>query len=339
MRHSIGRFLRALSSCRRLLTALLLTGFVAVGLSSCGGDAGAAKSGRLRVAVVPKGTSHDFWQSVRAGAMQAAAKLDVDMDWQGGPEGDRAAQIRLVETLANGRVQGILLAPVDARALQAPVEEAKRAGVPTVVFDSALDGDAHVGFIATDNKRGGELAGEKLGELLGGKGKVLMLRFQEGSASTMAREQGFLGAIGKFDGITLVSDNQHAGTLDAARTKSDALLLAHADVDGIFCPNESTAHGMLAALEAVGKAGVVKFVGFDANPELLSGLEKGHIDALVVQDPVAMGRRGLELLVAHLRGETIEPVVHTALCVATPQNREQPEIAALLRPDLSILKR
>ena len=291
--------------------------------------------------MVPKGTAHDFWQSVHAGARQAAESLDVDIDWIGPqPEGDREAQIRLVETLANGKVQGILLAPVDARALVSPVEQARRGGVPTVVFDSGLEGDGHVSFIATDNWRGGSLAGEKLGELMGGVGTVVMLRFQEGSASTMAREAGFLAELARdYPDIEVVSDNQYAGDLEKARSTSDALLLAHPEVDGIFCPNESTAHGMLSALVAAGKTEDVKFVGFDASRELLAGLERGDIDALVVQDPVAMGRRGLELLVAHLRGEDVPAAESTALCLATPDNHEEPAIAALLRPDLSILKR
>lgn len=325
-----------LISRRAVLPSLLL-----VPAMLAGGCGGGADSARLRLAVVPKGTAHDFWQSVHAGALQAAEALDVDIEWVGPqPEGDREAQIRLVETLANGRVKGILLAPVDARALVAPVEQARRAGVPTVVFDSALDGEGHVSFIATDNRRGGELAGEKLGELLGGKGEVVMLRFQEGSASTDAREAGFLATLSaKYPDIEVVSDNQYAPSLDKARSTSDALLLAHSGVDGIFCPNESTAHGMLSALAAAGKAGKIRFVGFDASPELLGGLERGDIDALVVQDPVAMGRRGLELLVAHLRGEEVPKLERTELCVATPDNHEEPAVAALLRPDLSILDR
>ena len=137
------------------------------------------------------------------------------------------AQIRLVETLANGKVKGILLAPVDARALAAPVEQAARGGVPTVVFDSALDGDKHVSFIATDNRRGGELAGAKLGELMGGKGKVVMLRFQEGSASTMAREAGFLATLAeKYPAIEIISDNQYAPSLGRCRVQLPKKALA-----------------------------------------------------------------------------------------------------------------
>lgn len=307
---------------------------------ACGGGA-SKNAGRLRLAVVPKGTAHDFWQSVHAGAKTAAEALGVDIEWQGpNPEGDREKQITLVETFVTRRVDGILLAPVDHTALAAPVADAKRSGVPTVVFDSGLEGTAHVSFVASDNRRGGEQAGEKLGELLGGQGKVIVLRFMEGSASTTAREAGCLDTLRKrFPGIAIVSDNQYAPNLEKARTAADALLLRHPDATGVFCPNESTTHGMLLALDAVGKAGVVKFVGFDSSPPLLEGLRKAHIHALVVQDPVTMGRRGVELLVAHVRGEVVPKAENTALVVATPENREQPAIRALLHPDLSVLGR
>lgn len=329
----------------RLVLCVLLT-LLALVVGACsksaaGAPGAAPAKARLRFAVVPKGTAHDFWQSVHAGALAAAQQLGVDIDWQGPqPEGGREAQIGVVETFVTRKVAGILLAPVDNTALAAPVAEAKRAGVPTVVFDSNLDGAAHVSFIATDNRRGGQLAGEKLGELLGGAGKVIVLRYTEGSASTMAREAGCLETLRtKFPKIEVVSDNQYAPNLDKARATADALLLAHPEVAGVFCPNESTTLGMLLALDAVGKAGKVKFVGFDASPPLLVGLEKAQIHGLVVQDPVGMGRRGLELLVRHVRGETVPAVENTELVLATPENREQPAIRALLHPDLSILRR
>jgi ribose transport system substrate-binding protein len=320
----------------------VLLGLAAFLPSACGGSAGADSKGKLRLAVIPKGTANEFWKSIHAGAEEAAKQLDVAILWQGPqPENDREAQIRVVENFVNAKVDGIVLAPVDETALVRPVEDAARGGVPTVVIDSGLDTQKRVAFVATDNHQGGVLAAERLGQLLGGKGNVILLRYQEGSASTMAREAGFLETIkAKFSGIKMVSDNQYgSGDLGKARSTSDSLLLAHPDVDGIFCPNETTTHGMLLALEAVGKAGKVKFVGFDASDPLVQGLEKGEIHGLVVQDPVTMGRQGVEAMVAHLRGKPVEPVQHTALGLATPENRTEPQMARLLHPDLSILGR
>lgn len=302
--------------------------------ASCGRGAEADGVRRLRIAVVPKGTAHDFWQAVHAGAQAAATELGVEITWQGPqPEGDREAQIRVVEAVVTRRVDGLLLAPVDHEALAGAVADAAKSGVPTVVFDSALDGAAHVAFVATDNRRGGELAGERLAERLGGRGRVVVLRYQEGSASTAAREAGCLAALARHPGIQVVSDNQRAANLEQARTVADALLTAHRDVDGVFCPNESTTLGMLRALEAHGRAGKVQFVGFDASPPLSEALAAGRIDALVVQDPAGMGRAGVGLLVRHLRREQVPAVVHTELVVATKDNLATPAVRALLFPE------
>src|SRR5262249_59238495 len=115
------------------------------------------------------------------------------------------------------------------------------------------------------NEKGGQLAGEELGKKMGGKGKVLLLRYQEGSASTTLREKGFVEAIGKFEGIQLVDPHRYAGpTRASAQEAAENLLSANGDITGVFCPNESSTFGMLLALRARGMAGKVKFVGFDA---------------------------------------------------------------------------
>lgn len=311
-------------------------GALAFGLLAAVAACSRAKEGdAVRVAVVPKGTQHEFWKSIRAGAAAAANRLGVEMLWKGpDPEGDRQAQIHLVQSCVSAGVHGIVLAPVDELALVPVVAEAKRAGVPTVVIDSGLRGDAHLAFVATDNEKGGELAGRHLAALLGGRGRVVVLRFQQGSASTMAREAGCLAVLAGFPDITVVSAEQYAGDTEKARAAAESLLVAHPDVDGVFCPNESTTHGFLLALQSAGKAGAVKFVGFDGSKPLADGLARGQLHGLVLQDPVAMGRRGVETLVAHLRGLPFEQVVHTDLVLATPANCTEPGIRELLLPEL-----
>lgn len=329
---------RQTSSMWRLVSLGLLFASLVM-LPACGEGGKNAGPGRLRLAVIPKGTQHEYWKSVHAGALAAARELGIDIEWQGPQsEGDREGQVRVVENFVNAGVQGIVLAPLDATALVRPVEEAARAGIPTVVIDSGLNTKKRVAFVATDNYQGGVLAAGCLGELLAGKGQILVLRYQEGSASTMQREQGFLDTLQKdFPGVVVLDSNQYGGDLGKARKTADAMLLAHADIDGVFCPNESTTHGMLGALQAVGKAGKVRFVGFDANAPLVLGLTEGQIDGLVLQDPVSMGRRGVEVMVAKLRGHPVEPEEHTALQLATKANMLTPDVARVLHPDLSIL--
>lgn len=309
-------------------------------LAACGSEDPGATDGSLRIAVIPKGTTHEFWKAVHAGAEEAAQRLGVEAIWKGPlKEDDRAAQIKVVEDFIARGVDGIVLMPLDNRALEPVATEAAGQGIPVIIADSDLDWDGRVSFVATDNYRGGEMAAEALGGLLGGEGTALMMRYLEGSASTMAREQGFLDKMAAdFPGVELVSTNQYAGaTTESAYATAENLLQNHGDVKGIFCPNESSVFGMLRALQDAGRAGAVEFVGFDSSPKLLEGLRAEEIDALVLQDPVAMGRMAVEAMVAHLGGGAVEGRIDTGAKVATPTNLDSPEIAALLSPDLSIL--
>ncbi len=127
---------------------------------------------RITIAVIPKGTTHEFWKSVHAGAVKASRELDVEIYWQGPiKEDDREEQIKVVDSFKARRVSGIALAPLDEKALRVPVRNAIRAGIPVFVLDSSLDSDDHVSFVSTDNYRGGRVAGDHLADILGGKGR------------------------------------------------------------------------------------------------------------------------------------------------------------------------
>ena len=129
----------------------------------------------LTIAVIPKGTIHEFWKSVHAGAQKASREMGVEIIWKGSiREDDREEQLQIVESFIAQNVNAIVLAPLDDRSLVMPVLEAKRQGIPTVVFDSALQGDHHISFVATDNYKGGVLAAERVGELLKGSGKIIL---------------------------------------------------------------------------------------------------------------------------------------------------------------------
>ncbi len=299
-----------------------------------------AEGKRLRIAVIPKGSTHVFWKAVHAGADDAAKELgNVDVIWKGPlKEDDRESQVKTVEDFVTNKVDGIVLAPLDKTALKGPVSEATKSDIPVLIIDSALDGGDTVSFVATDNEKGGEMAGDAMVKLLGGKGKVVMLRYQENSASTEARELGFLTAIKKASGITVVSENQHAGaTVESAQRASENLLQglnkgAGMGVDGIFTPNESSTFGMLRVLQDGGNAGKVKFVGFDSSPKLLEGLKAGQINGLVIQNPRKMGYLGVKTIVEHVKGGKVEARIDTGAALITKENMDTPENQKLLTP-------
>jgi ribose transport system substrate-binding protein len=256
-------------------------------------------------------------------------------------EDDRDSQISEVEGFVSRGVSGIVLAPLDDVALRASVAGAATRGIPVVIIDSALRGDDFVSFVATDNFRAGQLAGEYIGELLRGQGRVVLLRYAEGHASTTNREEGFLAAVRKFDGLEIVSDNQYGGTdVESAYKKAENLLSRFADstgnllIDGIFCPNESSVFAMLRVLIDNGWAEDVRFVGFDSSDNLSRALAAGQIDALVLQDPMQMGYLGVKHVVDHLRGEAVPARVDTGAILATRDNMDDSAVQALLYPDL-----
>src|SRR5436853_1473451 len=326
---------------RKIVSILVvLAAIVALSCNRAGSKSGKKK---LTIAVIPKGTSHKVWKSIHAGAIKAARELsspggEVEVIWKGPlREDDREQQIQVVEGFAAQGVSGMVLAPLDNRALARPVEEAKNAGVPTVIIDSALESNSIVSFVATDNRKGGTLGADRLGELLGGKGKVILLRYAEGSASTQEREDGFLQEMKqKYPNIELISTDQYAGaTRDTAKRASENLLNRFGDeVQGIFCPNESTTAGMLLALQDIGKAGKLMFVGFDSSQSFIDAMRTKQLHGIVVQNPFNMGYLGVRTMVESLQGKTVEKRIDTGVTMITLDNLDTPESQTLLHPPL-----
>lgn len=333
------------SGRRRWATAALAAAL----LAGCGGggDAEGAASGGgatpLTIAVIPKGTTHEFWKSIHAGAIQAQRELEAEgqairVIWKGPlREDDREQQVQVVEGFLAQGVDGIVLAPLDDRALVRPVEDAQRAGVPVVIIDSELKSDQIVSFVATDNHRGGQLAADRMGKLLGNRGKVLVLRYQEGSASTQQREDGFLRRLrAAYPGIEVVSADQYAGaTRETAKRAAENLLNRFGDeIQGVFTPNESSTVGTLLALQDVGKTGTIRLVGFDASESLVRALRAGELQGLVVQNPMRMGYLGVKTMADHLRGRPTEKRVDTGVMLVTPDDLDAPATRELLDPPI-----
>ncbi len=323
---------------------MLLSATTVLTLGSCKGrrsEGGGAKK-ELRLAVIPMGTTHEFWKAIHAGARTAGDELDVRIIWKGPlKEDDRNEQVQIVETMIAAGVNGIVLTPMDDRALVPPVAEARRAGIPTVIFNSALSGNDYVAYVSTDNRKGGRLAGEFIGSLMKGRGNLILIRVIESVEGGRQREEGFLEAVrAGFPGITILSDNQYAGiTTETAYQTTENLLSRFPNVDAIFTPNESTTFGCLRALEDRGLAGRVIHVGFDSSKKLIEALEKKELRGLVLQDPFRMGYDSVKTAVAYLRGQPYEKYIDTGVVMATPENMNEPAIRKLLAPDLTILGR
>ena len=268
---------------------------------------GASKSGNI-IAVIPKGTASMWWEVVRSGAEQAGKEEGYTISWNGPEqENDREKQIQSVEDALTHGIKALVLGPNDSKALVRPVEKAKGTGIPVVIIDSSIETDQYDSFAATDNVAGGADAARRLGAALNGHGKVILTCFIQNSASTDDRARGFKETLAKeFPGIELIAEQYTLGTVEDARQKTVDMLTKHSDTDGVFAVNQPVSVGAYKALQTQGLTGKVKFVGFDSDPVLLEGIEKGEVDSLIVQNPFEIGYSGVKTAVAILQGKQVE---------------------------------
>ena len=285
------------------------------------------------IGVVPKGAGHAFWLTVKAGAQKAAAESGYTIEWNAPTlEVDASRQKDIVDSMITRRLAGIALAPVDRKALAGTVDRGTAAGIPMAIFDSGVDTANRLTYVATDNRAGGRLAARRLAEALGGKGKVAVVGFMPGSASTMEREAGFRDEIhANFPGIEIVVESFGMADRAKAMAVTENALTAHADLAGIFADNESSSAGALQAIKSR-NARQIKFVAFDANEQFVEDLRTGWIDALILQDPYQMGYETVKAITAKLSGGSPAPRRDLPATLVTRENIDSKEIPPMILP-------
>lgn len=298
--------------------------------------AACSRSAKPVVGVVPKGANHIFWQTVHAGALKAAAEHGFEVEWKAPAlEIDASRQIEIVESMVNRRLAGIALAPVDRRALVPVVERGAKAGIPVCIFDSAIDTGQRISYIATNNREGGRIAARRLGEALGGKGKVGVIGFMPGSGATMEREEGFAEELkAKFPAMELVGVQFGMADRAKAMAAAENMMTAHPDLSGLFADNESSSSGAVQALKSRG-ARKVKLVAFDSSEQLAADLKEGWIDSLIVQDPFRMGYESVRAIAEVRAGRAVAAHVDSGARLILPADLAREDVRELLFPDLS----
>jgi len=295
------------------------------------------QNARKRIGVVPKAVAHVFWQTVHAGAVAAGREAGVDIEWIGPPqETDFSRQIEIVDSMINGRLDGIVLAPTEATALVRSVERAAEQGIPLSIFDSGINTEKYVSYVSTNNYQAGVLGARKLAELIGGKGNIVMVKMVPGSSSTMEREKGFEDTLAKeFAGIRIVDARYCMSDRAKALEVSENMLTAHTNLDAIFASAEPATVGAAKAVRGRQLGEKVMLVGFDFSDTIEQDLKDGVTDALVVQDPFQIGYTAVQTVAQALKGETPEKRIETPIHVLTAADLARPEIDQLLHPDLS----
>lgn len=295
---------------------------------------GCNRTHQTTIAVIPKASADIFWQSVHAGAVKSSWANKVRMVWDGPPsETDIAGEMQIVETMINRQVDAIALAPSDRSAFKIVIDRAASAHIPVVIYDSGIDSGQYVTFVATDNYLGGEIGADRIGKILRGTGKIVMIKTTPGGASTTAREDGFRHELrAKFPGIQILDERFGMASIAESLNVAENMLTAHPDLNGIFCSNESGTEGAAQALKARGSR--IKLVGFDSSPMLLSELRAGIIDSLVIQDPFKMGETAVDEAVRAVRKEKTPKQIFLPPRLIDSENINDRDVHAQLHPDL-----
>lgn len=289
--------------------------------------AGQAWAGEC-IGVVPA-SAHAFWAQVEAGARQAGRETGIEIYFRGpSREGSVAAQLQLIDKIVERGCRALIIAPSGLEII-AKVSDLKSRGILTFYIDRDVGGADVQAVIATDNYKAGQLAGQYLGQALGGKGRVGVIRMSPPVPSTSERQRGFTQAA-EAAGLSIAFD-QPLG--DNPELTFAALREQLPNLEALFTPNGSTSRETLAALLRLKAAGQLVHVGFDAGPLLLDALKAGQLDALVVQQPYAMGYQSVRLAQRALHAPQAEPQrrqVALEAVLVTRENLERPEIEAVL---------
>lgn len=294
-----------------------------------------ASAADKEIAVIVKTVNSDFWQNVKKGANDGAAKLKgYTATFQGAAsDTDLAGQVALVENAVNRKVAGIVLAPSDPDALIPAMKKAWEAKIPVILIDSAAS-DAgknyYQSFLATDNKKAGELCAQALIDKIGKEGKIAIMSFTAGSGSEIGRVGGFRKYIETHSKLKIVGTFYSNSQMGTALNQTTDVLAANADLKGLFGANEPTAIGMGRALVQAGKAGKVAAIGFDGNGDLQAFVKDGTIEAIAVQSAYMMGHLGVTTVADVVAGKKVPKFLDTGVVMVTKKNIDKPEAKNVL---------
>jgi ribose transport system substrate-binding protein len=288
-----------------------------------------ATGAKLRIAVIPKGLTHSFWQSIRRGAEKAGSEMNAEIIWVGPADESQGTtqQQQIVEDQITKKVDGIVIAPNNKTALVPVIDKASKAGITVVIADSDAETKNRLSYVATDNEKGGAMAAERIWKLTGGKGPIGMVPVQANSESTEQREKGFEKKIAELSKgkLKVVRSQFGESNRDKSLKAAQDMLTANPNMTAIFGPNESSAVGALNAVTSRKLVGKIKIIGFDTPDILVAAVRKGEVDSIVVQNPFNMGYFGVKAVADFKAGKKVEPRIDTKVKLLTTEDIDKPE--------------
>lgn len=287
---------------------------------------------RHTIAVVPKATSHLFFVSVHAGVSDAARDFAVEILWNGPrEETEHTRQIQIVDSMLARKVDALAISATDERALAGAVARVIRAGIPVSIFDSGVNVEGYVSYIATDNYGAGCEAARRMANLIGGRGLIGMVMHKPGGTSTTLRERGFIETIATvFPNVTIAA--KQFGNADPARSRAAAenILTANPDLSGIFASSEASSLGAIQAIKTRELSSKIRLITFDNSRSHVEALKDGTVDLMFVQDAHKLGYEAVKSLVQKLRGETPPKRLDIIARVIAKADLADPQVRSLL---------
>jgi ribose transport system substrate-binding protein len=288
------------------------------------------------IGVIPKAVGDLFFAAVHAGVRRAASESGVEIVWNGPKdETDHGRQIQIVDSMVAQRITAIAISATDERALRAPVERAIAAGIPVTVFDSGVEAEGYVTFVATDNYGAGCTAARRIAELVNKNGKVGMVMHKPGGTSTMLREEGFQKTMAaEFPGVTIAARQYGMADRAKARGVAENILTGNPDITALFASSEASSLGAIQALQSRGLNGKIRLITFDTSQAHVEALDNGTIDIMMVQDSARIGYEAVKSLTEKLAGRTPARRMDLPVRLVTKSAIADPEIQQLISPKL-----
>jgi ribose transport system substrate-binding protein len=306
-------------------------------------SAPALAQGACTIALIPGLTTDAFYITMRKGAEAAAKAVGCELLFQGGPEFNPTVQVPVLQAVIARKPDAILIAPTDKQQLIAPIKQAFDAGIPVITVDTFIDdgkyqdgdgpGDFPLSYVATDNVLGGFLGGVALAKSIGERGKVYVSNVKPGISTTDQREEGFKLAMRAYPNIDVLDTQFNDDDANKAAAQVQAVFARNNDLAGVFGANLFSAIGTADGIKALGKAGEIKVVAFDAPTRIVDDLKSGLVDFAIAQHPAEIGYYGVMTAYAAIQGMSVPPHIGTGATVMTKDNIDDPEIMKFVYSD------
>jgi ribose transport system substrate-binding protein len=317
-----------------LAAALMVLAACTSGASPASSPGAGATAGGAKpyIPVISKGFQHQFWQAVKKGAEEEAAKQNVTITFEG-PENESQVdkQIEMLQAALDKKPAAVCLAALDSKAAVPLLEKAKAANIPVVGFDSGVDSDIPVATAATDNIAAAALAADKMAGLIGNSGKVGVIVHDQTSRTGIDRRDGFVNQVkSKYPNIQIIGPQYGGGDQLKSTDLAKAMIQGNPDIKGFFGANEGSIIGVLNAVKELGQEGKITVIGYDSGQQQIDAIKSGVEAGAITQNPIGIGAKCVEAAVKAIKGESQSKTIDTGFFWYDKTNVDAPEIAAVL---------